>query len=245
MSRDWRAVVAIWVVLTALGEWLILGTSILPAGYAREAEVVDDAFVLLMSLGLPVLTAVVTMLAFSAYRFRTTDEPTQDGPPLKSNRRVVTGWLVVTGLLALLVLINPGFVGLAAIRGEQSADLQLHVQAQRFRWEITYPNGHIEEDQLVLPVDQRVRFDVDSKDVLHSFWIPAFRVKIDAVPGRTTFLYATPDRVGGFEDDQNLRVQCAELCGGGHANMAIPVRVLEQDEYQQWLEAELEEEGQP
>lgn len=241
MNRDWWIVAAVWVALTAVGEWLILGSSFLPTGYAREAEVVDEAFILLMVLGLPVLTMVVTMLGYSAYRFRTSGEPVEDGPALKGDRRVVVAWLVVTGLLTLTVLINPGFVGLAEIRGEPSADLQIHVTAQRFSWEMTYPNGAVTREELVLPVDQRVRFDVDATDVLHSFWIPAFRVKIDAVPGRTTSLYVTPDRVGSFDDDPNLRVQCAELCGGGHPVMAVPVRVVEQAEYEQWLDVTYQE----
>jgi cytochrome c oxidase subunit 2 len=72
-------------------------------------------------------------------------------------------------------------------------------------------------------------------DVLHSFWVPAFRVKIDAVPGMFTKVTATPNELGSFDDDVNFRIQCAELCGVGHATMQLPVRVVERAEFDQWL----------
>ena len=74
-----------------------------------------------------------------------------------------------------------------------------------------------------------------SHDVIHSLWIPAFRGKIDAVPGITTKVTATPDLLGTFEKDVNFRLQCAELCGAGHALMSMPVRVVERAEFEDWL----------
>lgn len=232
--RDWYLVGAIWIVITILFEVVVLATSFLPKGYAREAEVVDEAFVLLMILAAPVFAMVVAMIIFSVWRFRASGPPTEDGPPLRGNRRVVFSWLFVTTALTAGVLINPGFVGLADIRGEPSADMVIEIEGRRFKWIATYPGGGVAEDELVLPVDTRIRFDVTSPDVLHSFWIPAFRVKTDAVPGRVTQLYVTTEEVGSFDEDPNLRVQCAELCGVGHAGMDLPVRVVEQAEYESW-----------
>jgi cytochrome c oxidase subunit 2 len=71
--------------------------------------------------------------------------------------------------------------------------------------------------------------------VLHSFWVPAFRVKIDAVPGRTTHVYVSIEREGSYETDSGLRVQCAELCGMDHGAMALPIRVLPRAEFDAWL----------
>ena len=84
-------------------------------------------------------------------------------------------------------------------------------------------------------MDNHVRFEITSRDVLHSFWIPAFRAKIDAVPGLTTTTYATPDRIGSFDEDINYRLQCVELCGVGHGEMTIPVRVVEQSQFDDWI----------
>lgn len=88
----------------------------------------------------------------------------------------------------------------------------------------------------MLPAGRRVQFNVTSLDVLHSFWVPAFRVKADAVPGQTYTMYITLDRTG-TPDDVAYRVQCAELCGLNHTNMSMPVRVVEPDEFDDWLQS--------
>ncbi len=237
--KDAIAVAGIWLVLTALIEILVLRVSMLPAEYAREAGVVDDAYRLLLVLAAPVFAFTVTMLAYSVVRFRVRERPVEDGPPLRGSRRTVAVWLLVTGLLAVYVVINPGFVGLAAIRGEPSADVVIQVTGARWFWTVTYPNGKRSTEELVVPVDTRIRFDVTAPegDVLHSFWIPAFRVKIDALPGRVTQAYVTPERLGDFATDDTVRIQCAELCGVGHAAMRLPVRVVPREEFDAYIAA--------
>lgn len=237
MRRDWVRMATIWAILTLVLEVLVFTWSMLPEGYAREADIADEAYVILLAFAAPVFAFVMAMLITSAWRHRVKPEgpPTEDGPPVETNKRVLTIWLTVTSLLALTILVFPGFTGLAALGEDNSADLVVEVRAARWFWDITYPNGGTTSDELVVPVDKRVRFDVTSTDILHSFWVPAFRSKIDAVPGRTTELYVTPERTGSMETDSNLRVQCAELCGVGHADMAIPVRVVEGPEFEAWM----------
>ena len=242
MTDDGVRLTLLWVILTAIGEFIVLGWSMLPEGFSVEADVVDEAYLILLVLAVPVFAFVVAMLIFSAIRFRTKDGPDEDGPPLKAKPSIVRGWLAITSLLAVGILINPGFVGLSDIRGSSAADMVIDVQSQRWFWSITYPNGGVSTEELVVPVDTRIRFDITSLDVLHSFWVPAFRAKIDAVPGRTTELFVSVDREGLFENDSNLRVQCAEFCGLGHASMAIPVRVLDGAAFDGWM-GELIEEG--
>lgn len=235
MKRDWQIVAVTWAVLTALFEYVVFNWSMLPEGYARESEVVNEAYVLLLALAVPVFTFMLSMLGYSAIRFRGNGDEVEDGPPMTGSRRVISTWLAITSGLTLFVLINPGFVGLADIRGESSADMVVAVEGQRWTWNATYGNGAVSTEELVVPVETRIRFDVTSIDVLHSFWVPGFGVKIDAVPGRTTELFITTERVGDYADDEKLRVQCAELCGLGHADMAMPVRVVEEAEFEAWL----------
>ncbi len=235
MRRDWQIVVAIWVVLTAVLEFAVFNWSMLPEGYAREAEIVNEAYVLLLALAAPVFAFMLAMMGYSVIRFRGNGDPTEDGPPMAGSPRVVGVWLLITSCLTLAVLINPGFVGLADIRGSSSADMVVGIEGQRWNWKATYENGVESKDELVLPVHTRIRFDVTSTDVLHSFWVPAFAMKIDAVPGRTTEMFVTTERTGDHADDFNVRVQCAELCGLSHGSMAMPVRVVEQDEFDAWL----------
>lgn len=89
----------------------------------------------------------------------------------------------------------------------------------------------------MVPLGKRVRYDVRSKDVLHSFWVPAFRTKIDAVPGLVTQVRITATETGTMDDDINLRIQCAELCGAGHATMMLPVRVVSDAEWNDYVES--------
>ena len=140
-----------------------------------------------------------------------------------------------SALLAIGLAIDPGFTGLRDIRGETKADLVVDVQAQRWSWKFTYDGGEYSTTELVLPIDERVRFDITSVDIVHSFWVPGFRQKLDAVPGRITKLYITPTELGDGNNDSTLRVQCAELCGTDHAKMTVPIRIVTQEEFDAWL----------
>jgi cytochrome c oxidase subunit 2 len=210
---------------------------ILPTEWSEEAHVVDEAFLLLMYLGSPVMALVLAVMTWGVIGWRSDGADREDGPNQRNSRVVVTTWLVITSALAIGVLINPGFVGLAEIRGEPSSDYVIEMEAAQFFWQITYPNGEIALDELVVPAEKRVRYDVSSVDVLHSFWIPAFRVKIDAVPGVPTQVYASATAEGTIEDDINLRIQCAELCGAGHAVMSLPVRVVSDAEFNKYIDS--------
>ena len=238
MRRSWIPVVILWIAYTVLLVWATAQFSWFPEEWAREAEIVDEAMLLLQFLASPVMALVMAVMTWSVIGWRTEGGAhREDGAPVRTNKIVVTTWLVVTSALAIGVLINPGFVGLAEIRGEPSSDYVINLQAQQFSWDVTYPNGATAVDELVIPSEARVRYDVISTDVLHSFWIPAFRIKIDALPGITTTAFATAHGEGSIEDDINLRIQCAELCGAGHANMAMPIRVVSDAEWHEYIEA--------
>lgn len=237
----------LWIVFTLIGEYLAFGVDLLPGAYAREAHVVDEAYRLLIGLAVPVFAGVAAALLTMMLRHTIWDSTIrdgadgghgatlEDGPHTPTHRTLVPVWLGVSAVLAVGVSINPGFVGLSDLRGSSQADLVVAIQAQRWSWKFTYPNGGVSTTELVLPVDKRVRFDLSSIDVVHSFWVPAFRQKLDAVPGRVTKLYLTPEREGDFASNFNLRLQCAELCGLDHAKMAAPVRVVPAAEFDAWL----------
>lgn len=233
--RDLYVAAGIWIVFTIVAEAWALNADLHPLGASREADISDDAFDLLLYLGIPVSTFVLTALIYSIIRFRARDEA--DAAPVRTHSSFVTGWVAVTSFLAVFVIINPGFVGLDELEEDQHADLNIEVLAQQWNWTFDYvePGVLLEETrQLVLPSDTRIRFAVTSNDVLHSFWIPAFRIKIDAVPGKTTETWVTITETGSFDEDTNFRVQCAELCGTGHARMAAEITVLEPDDFAAW-----------
>ncbi|MCZ7532851.1 MAG: hypothetical protein M5U23_05530 [Acidimicrobiia bacterium] len=236
MKKSWIPVFLLWLLFTVLGLLLVMNTTVLPAQYSEEAEVIDEAYELLEALAVPVMALIFAIMVWGAISWRSRGADREDGPPQRGSRLIVGLWLVVTISLAIGIVINPGFVGLAAVRGEPVSDYVVEIEAAQFFWQVTYPNGATALDELVVPVEKRVRYDVHSTDVLHSFWIPAFRTKIDAVPGLTTRVYITATHTGGIDDDVNLRIQCAELCGAGHAQMSLPVRVVDDAEWLDYID---------
>lgn len=235
MNRHLWIAGILWVVFTALA---LLGGAVMdpfPTVGAEEAEFSDHAFRVMTYMAAPVLGFVLAALVYSLIRFRA-GEPSEDGPPLRGTGVVPRVWLATTSTLAVVVMIFPGLTGLAELRADQTHDLEVTVTGFRWAWVVEYPDGVVSQE-LVLPVDQRVRFNVTAPagDVLHSFWIPAFRLKLDAVPGQVNTLYVTPTELGSADTDAAYRLQCAELCGLMHARMTMPVRVVEADEYERWL----------
>lgn len=237
---DWPLLFGFWAVFIAVGELLAWKVELLPGNYAREGEVVDEAYKLLIGLAVPVFAGVAATLLTMMLRHTTwtlgVEPPTEDGSYVPHHRTLTIVWVLLSTALAVGVAINPGFVGLRDFRGERRADHVVQVQAQRWSWQFTYDNGAVATDELVLPVDERVRFDLTSIDIVHSFWIPAFRTKLDTVPGRTTQLYVTPERTGTYAENFNLRIQCAELCGLDHTKMAVPVRVVSRQAFDAYVD---------
>lgn len=236
MRRDFINVSILWLVLTLIAEFLLPGWDIFPATFAEEAVHSDDAFRLLLAMGAPVFTFVVAVMAYSLIKFRARGNETETGAPIHGNVWASSVWLFVTALLNVAVIIHPGLTGLAFFQGNKNPEVVVQVTGIQWAWQVNYPEYGIENaTEIVLPLDKRVKFEVTSNDVLHSFWIPAFRNKIDVVPGIVTSMYITPNATGTFEKDINLRAQCAELCGMAHSDMSMPVRVVTQEEFDAWV----------
>ena len=107
--------------------------------------------------------------------------------------------------------------------------MEIKVTGQQFTWVFEYPQYGIVSNELYLPVGQQVVLKMESTDVIHSFWVPEFRVKQDVVPGRVTEYRITPTLEGAY------KVRCAELCGTSHAYMENPVIVTSQTGYDAWV----------
>jgi cytochrome c oxidase subunit 2 len=241
MKRDLLIAGVVWLVVTAAS---LLGAAVMdpfPTAGADAAKTVDDAFRVMTFMAAPVFGLVIAGLVTSivSHRWR---GPTQDGESIRGTNAVPKIWFGATTVLAVVVMIYPGLTGLAELRKDQTADLQVNVTGQRWMWIVQYPTQGVTisgASEIVLPRGERVQFNVTAPvgDVLHSFWIPAFRLKLDAVPGQTGRLFLTPTELGDGGTDTAYRLQCAELCGLQHANMVTPVRVVERDEFDRWVAA--------
>ena len=218
---------AIWAVLSVVGAVLVAGIQIIPVIASREAVIENSAFVLLAVLSVPVLLFVVVGLAYSAIWFRARGDEA-DGPPIHGHRGFQAAWLGIS--FALVVgLFGYGAFGLVDIRGAQHSDFEVRVSAEQWAWHFTYPSGVV-SDELRIPVGERVHIIINSDDVIHSFWVPAFGIKQDAVPGRTTQIYVTATVAGTYPG------LCAELCGFGHTDMRFTTVVSDRAALEAWLQ---------
>lgn len=218
---------ALWIVLSVFGAVLVAGMQVMPMIASREAEIENRAFVVLTAASVPVLMLVVVALAYSAVRFRATDDDL-DGPAIRGHRGFQAVWLGASVALVLGLFVY-GTIGLVEIRGAQTADFEVNVTSEQWAWHFEYPATGVQSDELHIPVDRRVHLRITSIDVIHSFWVPAFGVKQDAVPGRPTDIYMTATRTGSFPG------LCSELCGLGHTTMTTTAVVSDQGDLDVWL----------
>ncbi|MBE3589863.1 MAG: cytochrome c oxidase subunit II [Firmicutes bacterium] len=241
---------AAWVVLTVLAEAGVNGlVAHFPVVASSQGQLIDDTFALLLRVTAPVFTFVVVALAVSiasageARRLAAAGEVRY----ARDNRFFSWTWFAVSFILNAYFVFGPGVHDVNAIvlgpDQPRPTDLVVQVEAHQWGWDFIYPSLGVKSQTLVLPVHREIRFDVTSKDVIHSFWIPAFRMKIDAVPGRINHITVTTTRVISTRDDPTARVQCAELCGIGHPNMRAAVQVLPPDAFDAWVTQQKAQQG--
>jgi cytochrome c oxidase subunit 2 len=248
MKRDYVIAGALWLALTAVGEAAAALVDFYPVARSDKGEEIEKAFRILVAFAIPVLAFVVAVLVYSVLRHRTGDTPPEDGPAFHGRGLVPFAWFGVTTGLTFLIMVYPGLISLPkVVNNDPNPDLLVEVTGFRWQWRFVYPEHDIdiigtpdEIPQMVLPVDRTVRFEIQSTDVLHSFFIPAFLMKADAVPGLTTVVTLRPTEIGSFQTDPMLRVQCAELCGLRHGTMMALVAVVTEQEFDEWVRAQAE-----
>jgi cytochrome c oxidase subunit 2 len=219
------------VIIGAIGVVAILVTpSWFPEDAAVQATRQDQLYLALMIMSSFIMAVVCTFLVYSVWKWRARPgDENRDGPPIHGNTTLEIVWTVVPTLLVVGFAIAAGVV---LIKNETTYkdELVVKVTGQQFAWSFQYSNG-VKSTVLVLKKDQPTQFDITSleHDVIHSFYVPQFRVKADAVPGIMNHTYATPTKTGTFT------LICTELCGAGHSLMRAVVKVMEPDQFDQWL----------
>jgi cytochrome c oxidase subunit 2 len=234
--REARAPVAqmliIGAIASALGIALALAIHWFPVAASKEAHQIDTLWDVLLIVSVPVFVLVVTIVLYSAIRFRMRPgEELLDGPPIHGNTRLEVIWTAIPATV-LVALCSYAYVVLTNVEEAKADTMAVRVVGEQFTWTFYYKDSsgkEVASNQLYLPKDRPILFNVQSKDVLHDFWVPAFRLKIDAVRGITTHYRVTPNRIGTYA------VVCAELCGIGHAFMRQNAHVVTPGQFTQWL----------
>jgi cytochrome c oxidase subunit 2 len=202
-----------------------------PAPQTDSGEAISDLYWMVFAVCGVVFVAVETALVLFIIRFRRrrgTPE-TAEGPQIHGNTRLEVIWTIIPAtILAAIAIIT--LTRIPSVEAQGGDELTIKVEAHQFYWQYVYPNGAVSFDDLRLPVDQRVRLQIVTHDVNHSWWVPALTGKKDAIAGRVNYLSFKPTRTGTWEG------QCAEFCGIQHAVMYTRVTVLEQSEYESWVE---------
>ncbi len=219
-------VVAISAGLVAL----LLNTRLLPPEAAAEAPPVDRIFYWMLMVAAVIFALCLVTMVYSAIVFRRRRGDATEGPLWYGHNGLEITWTVIPLIIVMFFSVYGAKVLAQTTRPSGPIpDVQVTVTASQWSWRFEYPDYKITASELRLPVNRPVLLRLHATDVIHSFWVPEFRPKQDAVPGLETFLRVTPDRIGDF------KVQCAEMCGFAHAYMVAPVKVVDQAAFDQWV----------
>lgn len=181
---------------------------------------------------LPYLLLPQILLIYAIVKFRARQGRTP--ATFHDNVKLEVAWTVIPAL-TLVALAIPSYKVIKNIENPPASDLRIEIIGHQFFWEYRYPEYGvvISDEPLVVPEKANVVADVTSVDVNHAWWVPAFGVKIDAVPGRLTQLWFNIEEPGWFKG------QCAELCGSLHAQMLIDVKAVSREEFDVWIAEKL------
>jgi cytochrome c oxidase subunit 2 len=202
----------------------------LPESASEEFDRIQAIYWFVTIISIAIFALVASVIVFSVWKWRVPQDDDRDGPPIHGHTGLEILWTAVPAVLVTAIGIVSAVV---LARNADEGDNPLEVQAigQQFTWKFVYPGyDDLQTGELVLPVGQSAHFTMRAVDVIHSFWVPNFGQKMDAVPGIETEIVVTPKRTGEFA------VVCTELCGLGHATMRAKARVVGQQEFDAWIE---------
>lgn len=177
-----------------------------------------------------VFALVVVALGYALIKFRAKPGDEGDGEPIHGNTKLEITWTVIPTIIVLF-LSGYSWVVLDDIEAREPDRLTVNVFSQQYGWNFTYPEeGKHSSAALHVPVGRQVEFKMHALDVIHSFWVPEWRIKKDNVPGIVTRAAVTPTEEGTYQ------LICAELCGYGHATMRATVVVESEEDFESWLD---------
>jgi cytochrome c oxidase subunit 2 len=221
--------IAIGIALSYVIHWF-------PVQASTQAKNTDRLYHVLVDASIPIFVLVTGVIVYCVWQFRMKPgEELKDGPPIHGNTRLEVFWTAAPAVL-LLSLLAYSFVVLHDNEKKPAREIRVGVTGQQFAWTFQYPpsltgGAPVQSYQLYLPEGVSVKFELHSKDVIHAFFIPAFRLQQDVVPGITTSYRATPDRLGTYP------VVCNLLCGLGHSLMRTTVHVVTPAQFAAWLKS--------
>jgi cytochrome c oxidase subunit 2 len=204
----------------------------LPTTASEQADRIDFVFWFVTWICVVIFAIVSAVLAYVILKFRRQPDDDSDGPPIHGNTTLEITWTAIPTVLVIAIAIVSAIV-LARDDRVGKNPLIVDVTAQQFAWSFKYPGANGPSSGILrLPIGRTVKLRIRAIDVLHSFWVPEFGQKQDAVPGIVTTLVITPNRLGRYP------VICTELCGLGHAVMRTAAVVMPKDAFDKWANSQ-------
>lgn len=218
------------VVIGGLTAAVVVAIDWLPDQAAEQAPRVDALLWFLVIASAAIFVLVMTVMLYAVWRWRAAPDDDDDGAPIHGHTGLEITWTLVPAVLLAVMAV---WAIIVLDRNENLDDdrLVIDVTAEQFAWTFAYPDEtspQVASGDLRVPVGRQVELRMQSRDVIHDFYVPEFRVKMDVVPGITTRMVFNPDKVGRYQ------VICAELCGVGHSTMRARVEVMSEADFEAW-----------
>jgi cytochrome c oxidase subunit II len=194
------------------------------SGNSNFVQGVDTAFVVIIGISVLFLVGITAFMLYAVIRYNKKRSPKSEYIDGSTKLEII--WTIIPTILAMGMFYF-GYVAYAPMRNAPENALKIKVNSRMWAFSFEYANGKT-SDTLYVPAGQPVYLDMVSYDVIHSFYIPSFRVKEDIVPGKKNFVWFQSDKVGKYD------LFCTEYCGMRHSYMITAVRVMEPAEYKEW-----------
>jgi cytochrome c oxidase subunit 2 len=206
---------------------------------SRIAGEIDNVFIFILLLGVFFFLVTQGSLIYFAlkYRRKRTDAE-RETPYITGSHLLEAVWIVIPSICLLTIFLY-GLVVFKNIRTPPGDAMEINVTARQWLYQFKYPDGRTEVNEVRVPVGKPVKFTMTSADVIHGFYLPAFRVKQDILPGSYTYLWVQPQKEGEYE------IFCTQYCGTGHSTMRAELVVMNGKDYQKWLAGAKTEKAEP
>lgn len=201
---------------------------IFPDQASSFAWQVDYLYFYLLIITVVFTIPIVFAIFFFGIKYR---EKEKFGTPQQIHGSMVleTTWSIIPFIVSMSVFLGGAIVFYNQYRVPDDPDLEIYVVGKQWMWKMQHPSGQREINELHVPVGRRIKLTMTTEDVIHSFYVPAFRTKHDVVPGRYTYMWFEPTKPGKYH------LFCAEYCGLNHSGMGGYIYVMEQKDFDNWL----------
>ncbi|MBT8334592.1 MAG: cytochrome c oxidase subunit II [Deltaproteobacteria bacterium] len=197
--------------------------------YMDPVRGVDLAFWYILGISMICLIGITAVMIYFVVKYRRSKHP--NPADIRDNLNLEVVWTVIPTIIAL-TMFWVGWKSYIGLRDVPENALEIDVGGQMYSWIFIYPNEKETEGELVVPLGKAVKLNITSWDVLHSFYIPSYRIKVDAVPGMDTYAWFMADKEGEYD------ILCTEYCGIEHSYMLAKLKIIPEEQYLEWLEQE-------